>query len=307
MKHRVDWEQLEVKMKSLPDLFVTSGEPLYKHTSLRLGGETDLWVEPATPEAAAIATEMLNIAGVHWIVLGGGTNVLFSDCGFRGVVFSTARLRGMMISGESVSAKAGSNLSSVICATLEAGLGGMEELLGIPGTVGGAVAGNAGAGNQEIFDCIKRIRLTNSSGQIAWMDRDEFSYAYRRVGLPENSVVLEVEWALSSADSTLLKEKAQEMKKRRLATQPIGLPTAGCMFKNPPGESAGRLIDKAGLKGAGVGSALVSTKHANFIVIDGLGSADDVRELIRIVKEKVVKDFGILLRTELVIVEEGQL
>lgn len=263
-----------------------------------------MWIEPADAEAAARALQILNAATVRWMPLGAGTNVLFPDAGFDGVVVSLRQLNTMGIVDNEVTADAGVVLARAVGTAIDLGLAGLEELIDVPGTVGGAVAGNAGAGKQAVCDRLSHVRLAHKDGNLGWVRAETLHPSYRSVDLAKGTAILTARWVLSPSEPALLKEKALAVSRRRKSAQPRALPTAGCVFKNPDGQSAGSLIDRAGLKGARVGGAIVSPKHANFIVIDGPARADDVTVLIETVRSQVYRTFGIMLELELVVVGE---
>ncbi len=287
-------------LRAVQGLTVRVDERLSAHTSFRLGGPADLWLEPSTVEALCRAIPLLE--DLPWMPLGAGTNVLFDDRGFRGAVISTRALLGVSVSSDTVVAKAGTPLRAVVRAAVDAGLAGLEGLWGIPGTVGGAIVGNAGAFGQASCDRLVAVDVVSPDGTPRRLERASLTPGYRRGGIPARHVVSAAIWRLDQGDPARLKETMAECTRRRSASQPWDLPSAGCVFRNPPGDSAGRLIDAAGLKGLRVGGAMVSPVHANFIVVVGPSSAREVRQLIRLVQERVRDASGILLEPELVIV-----
>jgi UDP-N-acetylmuramate dehydrogenase len=240
------------------------------------------------------------------MVLGAGTNVLFPDSGYDGVVVSVRKLNSLTVVNSEITADAGLMLKRVVARAIDLGLAGVEELLDVPGTVGGAVAGNAGAGTQAICDYVSGVRLVTEHGNLEWVAVESLHPAYRSVDLPKGSAIVTVRWVLSRSTAALLKHKASQVSQYRKATQPRGVPTAGCVFKNPQGESAGHLIDRAGLKGTRVGGAFVSPDHANFIVTNGSARAEDVKALIELTRDRVRQEFGLSLELELVVVEESR-
>lgn len=288
-------------LEAVRGLTLRRDEPLASHTSLRLGGPARLWIEPSTLDHLCLVLAALG--DVRWMVIGGGTNVLFDDRGFDGAVVCTRSLRGCAVAGRCLSALAGTTLGEAVRVAVEHGVGGLERLWGIPGTVGGAVAGNAGACGQEAFDCLEEVVLVGNDGVPQTVAADAFDSGYRRGGVPAGKVVAHARWSLTERDPSALADAMNDAMRRRQATQPWDRPTAGCTFRNPPGESAGRLIEQAGLKGARVGGATVSTRHANFIVLDGPATSGDVRALIDVVRARVEESAGIVLEPELVIVE----
>lgn len=267
------------------------GEPLSRHTTFRIGGPAWCYFLPGTKEAFVEAISRARREGIPWFVLGKGSNVLFPDRGFPGLVVSTAALRGLEVGGGRIRAQAGVPLPRLVPL-------GYGELAGIPGTVGGAVAMNAGTRQGSIGRHVVAVEVLARDGGIRRIPGGECAFSYRssrllRLGLP----VLEVE--LSSPREAV--GAAGVLSRRR--SQPRGLPSAGCVFRNPPGAPpAGWLIDRAGLKGLRLGDALVSPEHANFICNLGRATAAEVLGLMELVRERVRRLFGITLEPELRIV-----
>jgi UDP-N-acetylmuramate dehydrogenase len=287
-------------LEAIPGLTVRRDEPLSLHTSFRLGGPARVWIEPSTIEQLSLALRELE--GDRWTVIGGGTNVLFDDRGFDGVVVCTHALHGCVLERNDLRASAGTSLAETIRVAAEAGRSGIERLWGIPGSVGGAVAGNAGAFGCATFDCLQEVLLVGPDGEARAVAAGELSFGYRRGGIPPRHVVAEARWRVCSGDPDVIRAAMEDARRRRAETQPWGQPSAGCVFRNPPGDAAGRLIDVAGLKGARVGGAMVSTVHANYIVLDGPACSDDVRRLVDLVRDRVGETSGVVLETELVVV-----
>ncbi len=293
---------LEDSLRSVADTVIKRLEPLSLHTSFRLGGPSRLWVEPGTLTALAAVVKGTEASGIQWMVMGGGTNLLFPDSGFDGVIISTIRLQRYSVSDRVIRAEAGVPLARIVTCSIRSGLAGLTELAGIPGTIGGAIAGNAGVQGHDVFTPLRRVELVDRDGTIRWIAADELDHGYRQGGIPSGSVVCAAEWAMEPDAPDMLRARARAALKERSEKQPSGEPSAGCVFKNPAGQSAGKLMDEAGLKGARVGGAVVSDTHANWIVLDGPATSKDVMRLIEFTRKRIHESTGILLETEIVLV-----
>jgi UDP-N-acetylmuramate dehydrogenase len=285
--------------------------PLAPFTTFKVGGPAECLVEVRNAGELAAACQLAMELGVPAVVLGGGSNVLVSDAGVRGVVI---RVHGgaTVREGESgVRADAGVNLNGLIRWSIGCGLAGLEAFAGTPGSVGGAVCGNAHYGGRSIGDCIRSVRLWSEGRESADVPASDMEFAYggSRVQRTGEVVVSALFELTTGGDPTTMRAAARHALVHRQRTQPLGLPSAGCVFRNPdpavdripPGipPSAGALIDRAGLKGQMIGGAKVSTTHANFIVNDGRATASDVRRLIDRCRDQVFARFGVTLREEI--------
>jgi UDP-N-acetylmuramate dehydrogenase len=239
--------------------------------------------------------------------LGLGSNVLIRDGGFNGTVIATQGCldRLNLVGATGVRAEAGVASSKVARFAARNDLCGVEFLAGIPGTIGGALALNAGAFGGEIWDFVNSVEMVNRSGEVKSRSAADFTIGYRQVTPPEGEWFLAAHLELRSGDGVEALQNIQIMLAKRTATQPIGLPSCGSVFRNPEGDYAARLIEAAGLKGYSIGGAAVSTKHANFIVNGGGATAADIETLISYVQERVEQESGIRLQTEVHIVDEG--
>lgn len=290
---------------------VRASEPLARYTALRIGGPADLL---AVVESAQMLSRAVSVAwesGVPCRVLGGGANVLVSDTGVRGlVVLNRARAvtfvpRGRG-AGETVMAESGLSFSTLAQQCVARGLAGLEWAVGIPGTVGGAVSGNAGAWGSNVASTLVRATILEPEGMVSEWPVERFEYEYRSSSLKRQApraVILEAEFALREEDRETLKARVAEITARRKASQPPGA-TCGSVFKNPPGDYAGRLIEAAGLKGQRRGGAEISPLHANFIVNHGEATATDVATLIDLAQKEVQSQFGVALELEIELVGE---
>ncbi|MEC4891336.1 MAG: UDP-N-acetylmuramate dehydrogenase [Nitrospira sp.] len=278
--------------------------PLKDYTSFRIGGPADALVEPADVEDVARLVRQVRAQKLPLFVVG-GTNLLIRDKGIRGVVVSLGKLRAIKEEPEAVLyAEGGVGMPTLIGYAIRHSLAGLEWAAGIPGTVAGCVVMNAGTRLGEMKDCVKAVRLVNGQGAIVDIPASEIPFAYRRATLPPG-IVVGVWLQLKAGVRADIEKVVKDYLHYRRDTQPLTLPSAGCVFKNPPKDSAGRVIDAAGLKGAQVGDAQVSEKHANFIVNQGQASAKDVLALIRKVRAAVTRKTGVKLELELKVVGQA--
>jgi len=283
---------------------IAKNEPLSKHTSFKIGGAADYFIEIPSKNALL---EFLNL-NITFYILGAGTNVLFSDGGFRGTVIKlTGEFLDCSAAGNKVSCGSGFSLQMLVNKTAELGLSGLECCAGIPGTVGGAVFGNAGSKDMFISDSIESVetimwKVESGKWNERLLKKNEINFKYRSSGL-KNCIITKINFALKNSDKNdILKTISDSLEKRKIL-QPLNLPNAGCIFKNPKGQSAGKLIDLAGLKGKIIGSAKISEIHANFIVNTGNAKASDVLELIALAKKTVKEKFGVELEEEIRIIK----
>jgi len=272
--------------------------PLAGRTSIRVGGTADLLVRPADPDALAELLRAARDLGVPLHVLGGGANTLVADAGVRGVVVRVpADLAPEQARGETLLLGAGQPTSRLWVRGHALGLVGMEFIAGIPGTLGGAVAMNAGTQIGEMKDVVHRVELATADG-AGFVDAAALGFAYRTCRLPPGAVVTRVELALRQGDVAASEAAMQADRDRRRRTQPLDRPNFGSTFRNPPGDYAGRLIEAVGLKGHRIGGALWSDVHANFVVNAGGATARDVLGLLNLARSRVKERFGIALETE---------
>jgi UDP-N-acetylmuramate dehydrogenase len=276
---------------------------LRDYTSFKIGGPADILVEPADIEDVRLVVLQARARKIPCFVLG-GTNLLVRDGGIRGIVISLARLRGIEEEpGFILYAEGGVGMPTLIGYAIRHSLAGLEWAAGIPGTVAGCVMMNAGTKLGEMKDSIKAVRLVDMKGQVVDVEAAQMRFEYRRTLLPRGIVVgvwLQLQQGVRSEIEKVVKDYLHY----RRDTQPLAMPSAGCVFKNPAGASAGRLIEEAGLKGARVGDAEVSTKHANFMVNRGQARAADVTALIGKVRRAIRRRAGVRLELELKIVGE---
>ena len=275
-------------------------EPMSKHTSFRIGGPADLFVQPANEEELWNALHLARQEKVPFFIMGNGSNLLVSDEGFRGMILHTGgMLKDISVEGDVIYAQAGALLSTVAKTALEHGLAGMEFAAGIPGTLGGAVCMNAGAYGGEMKDILLDAEVLTQEGERLVLPVEELDLSYRHsVIFEKNYVVLAAHIRLSRGDTAEIKNRMNELAGARRDKQPLEYPSAGSTFKRPEGYFAGKLIQDAGLKGYTVGGAQVSEKHSGFVINRGGATAEEVRFLIRQVQQKVRSQFGVELEPE---------
>jgi len=283
---------------------VKAGELMKKHTSWRIGGPSEIFVEPSGREDLKAVVTYAHTRELPLTVIGAGTNILVADQGIKGIVVKLGRGIDKIVTGpDGIVAEAGAKLSRIAAAARRAGLGGFEFTAGIPGVVGGALAMNAGANGSSIGDLVREVSLLSLEGEFFHKSREEMGFGYRTSVLQqEPAIVIEAAFACGRRDKSEIQKEMEQFLKRRKATQPLHYPSAGSIFKNPPGDSAGRLIEAAGLKGLRVGDAQVSELHANFIVNLGAATARDVLALIGKIRETVLGDCGVELKLEVKII-----
>ncbi|HJR76972.1 MAG TPA: UDP-N-acetylmuramate dehydrogenase [Nitrospiraceae bacterium] len=276
-------------------------EPLQKYTSFRIGGPADVLVEPVDVDDVARLVKQARENRVPVFALG-GTNLLIRDGGIRGVVMNLSKLRAIrQESSHVLYAEGGAGMPTLIGYAVRRGLAGLEWGAGIPGTVAGCVVMNAGTRLGEMKDAVKGVRLVTPDGAVVDLNASDIVFEYRHANLPPG-IVVGVWLQLKAGERAAIEKTVKEYLQYRKDTQPLALPSAGCVFRNPPRDSAGRLVEEAGLKGARIGDAQVSDKHANFMVNLGTARAKDVLELIRKVRREVKRRTGVSLDLELKIV-----
>ncbi|MCA1933320.1 MAG: UDP-N-acetylmuramate dehydrogenase [Calditerrivibrio sp.] len=287
-------------MQDLNDI-LKKDELLSKHCSYRVGGPAKYFATPRNEYELLAVEEFILKNNLKYLLLGGGTNILFDDRGFNGCVLSLKHLnRYIFIDGETVVAGAGILLDDLVKYTLENNLSGMEDLSGIPGTVGGSVFMNAGAFQCEIKDIVKNIKLMEN-GKIFTIENSEAGFGYRQSRL-HGKKILEVSIQLKKGGINSLIRR-EEILFKRWDKQPLEYPSCGSVFKRPSGGYAGKLIEDSGLKGFSIGGAKISEKHANFIVNFNNATGRDIRELINHIKKTVMEKFGVLLEEEVKIID----
>jgi UDP-N-acetylmuramate dehydrogenase len=290
---------------------VKAHAPLQDVTTFRVGGPADWLVEPRSSDETIAALELARRHGVPVTILGGGSNVLIADSGVRGLVLRPRGGEVQRIAEDRVRADAAVTINGLVRWCISHGAAGLEAWAGTPGTVGGAIFGNAHFGGRLIGDHVSEVRLVSRDGRVRDVSAGEMAFGYDRSRLQDTGeVLLWAEFRVSAGDPAAMRSTARQSLAYRKGTQPLDTPSAGCIFQNPDRTrdrvpdgipwSAGALVDRAGLKGTRVGGALVSPSHGNFIVNDGSATARQIRELIERCRRVVFERFGVQLRDEIV-------
>jgi len=285
-------------------------EPMSSHSSLKIGGPADIFFMPRDFSSLKGLLITLKREDIPYIPLGGGTNVLIKDEGINGAVISLKSLDSIEVLSEDdtsvhVNAQAGAPLRKLVAFAREAGLSGLEWLVGIPGLLGGAIFGNAGAFGSEMKDLIFSVWLMDSSGMLNRLLRDDIRFGYRSSSISLKDIIVSGELMLKKDRREDIASRMEHFMHEKRERQPLAEPSAGCVFKNPPGKTAGKLIDEAGCKGLSIGDIEVSRVHANFFINRGHGTASDFLRLMEEVSRRVKEGFGIILEPEIKIIGRG--
>lgn len=286
-------------------------EPLKKHSTFRIGGNADFLVTPNTNSQLVNLFRLINIEKIPYIVIGNGSNLLFSDKGFRGIVIKIGNELSEIThydyeDGVIIKASAGTLLSKLSNYALDLGLTGLEFAAGIPGSVGGAILMNAGAYGGEISQVLKCSEYFNAK-ELNFGTKEflEHAFGYRHSSYEEDGhIILSGEFYLKYGNKSEIFDKMKELNAKRVEKQPLNLPSAGSTFKRPEGYFAGKLIEDAGLKGFRIGDAMVSDKHCGFVVNVGNATCDDVLSVIKYIKDKIFEQNKVVLETEVKIIGE---
>ena len=282
--------------------------PMRELTSFRIGGPADLILFPRDLKDLQVAVKLFRQEGVRYLLLGNGTNILVSDRGVREPLINLTRGFGeIKKEGTKVTGEAGAGLPQMLRFCADNALSGLESLVGIPGTVGGGIRMNAGSWGMELGNLMSCLMVMDDLGEIKWLEKGEVVLGYRQIDLPSQYIILQGKFSLQEGERSKIRKRMGDFLRKRKKTQPLSLPSAGSIFKNTQGLSAGKLIEGVGLKGFRRGDAMVSPLHANFIVNLGAARARDVLGLISFVKEKVYQERGVRLELEVVIAGEPDL
>lgn len=281
-------------------------EPMSRHTSLGVGGAADALVFPKDKEELRNTLAYLVQAGLPYMPLGNGTNLIVRDGGYRGIIVGMRNLNGLFMETEDgkvlLCAEAGFPLAALVDKSLREQLTGLEFCAGVPGSVGGAVRMNVGAYGREIKDVAVRVAFLTKEGEIIQRSREKLSFRYRALEMPPHEIVIEAAFSLRRGDGEEIRPRVEKILALRKERHPLTHRNAGSIFKNPLELPAGRIIEELGLKGVCRGGAQISEKHGNFIINLGGAKAADVLALINLIKEKVRKERGMLLETEVCII-----
>lgn len=299
-------EKMINKIKTLTNGKILVNEPMSKHTTWRIGGPADLLV---IPEKINEVQEIVRYAWEEKIpltVIGNGSNLLVREKGIRGITLKIGpRLGEYSIDGFTIKAEAGLPLAKLVHIASDAGIRGFEFAVGIPASIGGAAVMNAGAHGGAMDQIIREIKVITLAGEIGILSKEKIGYGYRKSNMQNSrDIVVEITYQGSAGNREEIMARTQELLQKRKGMQPLQYPNAGSVFKNPPSEAAGRLIEFTGCKGMKVGGAEVSHQHANFIINTGHATAQDVLNLIEEVRRAVSNKFGINLETEIKVIGE---
>ena len=276
-------------------------EPMSRHTTFKIGGPADIFISVQNTDELTFCITAAKAQNVPYFICGKGSDLLVSDGGVEGAVISLTEMRDVNIDGTAVTVEAGQSVQALCIALQKAGLSGFEFAYGIPGTVGGAVYMNAGAYGGETADRIISVKYLDTSGGIKEITKENANFSYRNSVFQQNGgIILSAKFEFCRGDSAEILQKMNDYLARRKAKQPLEFPSAGSVFRRPEGNFAGTLIEKSGLKGARSGGAVVSDKHAGFIVNIGGATCKDVKNLIEKIREKVFADSGVKLQPEVI-------
>jgi UDP-N-acetylmuramate dehydrogenase len=303
-------ERQKEEIKKLVQGAVLFDAPMRERTTLAIGGPAEALASPLTTTTLSQLVGYLFSEGIPYLVLGKGSNLLVKDGGIKGVVIDLSaglgRIRLVEENGAEalIEAQAGAPNSKLNQFTANRGLAGLEFLSGIPGSIGGSVFMNAGTKEGEMMDAVDSLTMMDRTGNIKTLPIEDIHFSYRHLQLPSGAIILAGRFKVCRTDQEDLREEMTRILEYRRRQHPLNVASAGCVFKNPEGQAAGKIIEQLGLKGATVGGAQVSTMHANFIVNMGNATSSDFLELIDMVRERVYQEIGIELAMELMIVGE---
>lgn len=293
---------IETLQRFVPQENIRLQEPMAGHTTFRIGGPADCFLELENEEQLKNLRRYLEMTGVSFFVLGNGSNLLVNDTGYRGIVLQIGpKMNRVLVEGENIVAQAGATLAQVARAAMEHGLTGLEFASGIPGTVGGGVVMNAGAYGGEMSQVVTQVNVVSQEGEVLELDNETMEFGYRTSVIRQSPfIVTEVTFRLKQGDRDVIKSQMEELAAKRREKQPLEYPSAGSTFKRPEGNFAGKLIMDAGFRGFQIGGARVSEKHCGFVVNTGNATAEDVRDVIAEVQARVKAQFHVELEPEVV-------
>ena len=280
--------------------------PMASYTTLKVGGPAEILIEAENEQDVSLVVDYAKKTNTPLTILGNGSNLLVLDGGLKGIVLRLGgNFKKIKVLDNKITAGAAAILPKIARAAASHGLTGLEFAIGIPASLGGAVAMNAGVPEQALSDVISSVQTISQDGNCQSFINSELGFSYRHSNInPQQEIVLSAELTMEHSDEEKIRLKMEEYLNKRKASQPLGMPNAGSIFKNPTGYAAGYLIDKAGLKGLTNGGARISTRHANFIINEGHASAKDVLNLILLAQKCVLNQFGVELVPEIKIVGE---
>ena len=304
----MDYSQIEA-LCSESNTTIEHNISLKQYSSMKVGGECDILVKPGCETVLAKLLTVCRSSKIPFFVLGKGTNVLFSDNGFHGVVILIGNeMGGITVEGNEITALAGATVNMICKTALENSLSGAENLYGIPGTAGGALYMNAGAFGSEMKDIVVKCRFIDENGSINEMNAEDMELGYRTsVFCKRNFVITSVTMRFENGDKEKIRARMDEVMQRRREKQPLEYPSCGSTFKRPKNGFAAALIEECGLKGYSIGGAQVSEKHSGFVINKGGATSDDITKIVEYIKETVLKTKGVELECEMIIADEGMI
>ena len=280
---------------------IIEDEPLYKHTTYKVGGPARIYLAVKDIESLVKTIKYCRKHRIKYMIIGRGSNLLFSDKEYEGIIISlNENFNKVKINGSIIKAQAGVSMISLAYQAAKIGLSGFEFMGGIPGSIGGGIFMNAGAYKYDIASVVKSVTLLNDKSEVVTYNKEQMKFSYRHSICQDNHklIILEAEFELTAKDPNEIKAVLDKRKERRMTTQPWNMPSAGSVFRNPENKAAWQYIDECGLRGYEIGGAQVSPKHSNFIVNNGYASAKDIYDLIMLVQQKVYEKFNIELKRE---------
>ena len=294
------FEKYYEELKQLDVGTVLKDEPLYKHTTYRVGGPAKLFIKVQNVDELIEVIKYCRKHRIQLFVIGRGSNLLFSDKSFEGIIISLEDMNQYHVNGSEVTAQCGVTMIKLAYDCAKIGLSGFEFMGGIPGNIGGGIFMNAGAYKSCLSEVVKSVKVLDERLKVVELSKDEMEFSYRHSIIQDHPkwIVLEATFELENKSVEEINETLDKRKERRMSTQPWNKPSAGSVFRNPEGSSAWKYIDDAGLRGYEIGGAQVSPKHSNFIVNNGYASAKDIYDLIFYVQKTVQDQFGVLLKPE---------
>ncbi|WP_164130346.1 UDP-N-acetylmuramate dehydrogenase [Sharpea azabuensis] len=283
---------------------VVENEPMYKHTTYKVGGPARFFIEVKDMEALKRLLEFVRKNHIRHMVIGRGSDLLFSDREYEGIIISLNGFNQYQVNGNIIKAQAGVSMIALSYQAAKLGLSGFEFMGGIPGAMGGGLYMNAGAYKYCIADVFKEATILNENNELMILNKEEMAFGYRQSILQKHKewILLDATFEMTIKDPAAIKSVLDKRKERRMTSQPWNFACAGSVFRNPEGKSAWQYIDEAGLRGFEIGGAQVSPKHSNFIVNNGYASAKDILDLIHLVQAKVEDQFGVKLHKEVILV-----
>jgi len=302
---KINYKKLESDLKKIGSDYIIN-EPMSKHTTFGIGGPVDFLILPLDNSQIPDIIKSINLNKINFIFLGSGSNILVSDKGIKGAVISLKKSsKNIIFEDSTVLVDSGVMLSALVQEIHKKNITGFETLMGVPGTLGGALVMNAGAFGSEISNNLIFVETINILGQKKRYNVDEIDFEYRKSNFPKNEIIINALFNCKKGLKSNINDKRDIASKQRKTTQPLTYRSAGSIFKNPKENAAGYLIDKAGLKGLQIGGAKISEKHANFIVNLGNAKSTDVLELIDIIKKKIYQMYKIKLELEIKVLGES--